>query len=123
MGFAKLCPLPLSHATNLPFSEVSPMNALLDLCRRGDPSANTKSQRSDRIKREVCAKLASSPHFALKDIACEYQHGILQLLGEVSSNDLKELAQEHARRVDGVTHVINSIHVIDKTNRVMKTPK
>ncbi|EMI53263.1 hypothetical protein RSSM_05236 [Rhodopirellula sallentina SM41] len=28
---------------------------------------------------------------------------------------LKQLAQESARRVDGVTHIVNSIHVVDKT--------
>ena len=90
------------------------MNALLEFCHRGDEAANRISWRSDRIKRDVRDNLASSQHSELSRIGCEYQHGILQLLGEVNSYYLKQLAQEHARRVDGVTHLINSIHVVDE---------
>lgn len=99
------------------------MNALLELCRAAGESAMVTSQCADRIKGEVCAELDRTQHSALRRIRCEYQHGMLQLIGEVNSYYLKQLAQEHARRVDGVTHVINSIHVIDATSPSKKASK
>ncbi len=92
------------------------MNALLELSRMGNESAIAICQRADRIKLEVGTQMFRTQYSALRGVTCEYQHGILQLLGRVRSYYLKQLAQELARRVEGVTHVINSIHIIDESN-------
>ncbi|TWU35726.1 BON domain protein [Novipirellula aureliae] len=94
------------------------MNALLELSRAVDETAIVLNQRSVRIKQAVSAELASTQQGALKGVTCEYEHGMLQLRGNVHSYYLKQLAQEHARRVDGVTHVINSIRVVQNEKPV-----
>ncbi|WP_081613876.1 BON domain-containing protein [Rhodopirellula sallentina] len=91
------------------------MSPLVEPCGPGNESAVAAKHRSVRIKQGVCDELARSQQPSLRRIRCEYQHGILQLLGEVEAYYLKQLAQESARRVDGVTHIVNSIHVVDKT--------
>ena len=89
------------------------MNALLEISQLAEESALAMNRRSDRIKREVREGLASTQHSELRSVTCEFEHGLLQLFGQVDSYYLKQLAQEHARHVDGVTHIINSIHVSD----------
>ena len=60
----------------------------------------------------VSQELADTNRTSLRDIRCDYQQGVLYLQGHVSTFFLKQLAQEHARRVVGVTRIINCIQVV-----------
>ncbi|QDT02129.1 BON domain protein [Rubripirellula lacrimiformis] len=97
------------------------MNALLELERRKDECRLAARGREQRIQQRVRAELSIHQPSALRSVTCRYQRGMLQLRGEVDCDYLKQLAQEYARRVDGVTHVVNSIHVIDPSETVSTT--
>jgi osmotically-inducible protein OsmY len=47
----------------------------------------------------------------LRDVACEYRDGMLQMSGRVASFYQKQLAQEIARRAVGAVRVVNEIDV------------
>lgn len=66
----------------------------------------------DRIRHDVERELADTKRTSLRQIRCDCQHGTLQLHGQVDTFFLKQLAQEHARRVHGVCRIVNHIHVV-----------
>jgi osmotically-inducible protein OsmY len=66
---------------------------------------------AERIRRDVIEEFANTNRTQLRRLRCDYRHGVLYLLGQVDTYFLKQLALEHARRVDGVTHVVNSVRV------------
>ncbi|QDS91771.1 BON domain protein [Roseimaritima multifibrata] len=84
------------------------MNALLEIAQL---SSHSSSSNAARIRTEVEQELANTNRAPLRHIRCDYRHGILYLMGQVDTYFLKQLAQEHARRVDGVTHIVNNIFV------------
>ncbi|MFG0287100.1 MAG: BON domain-containing protein [Rhodopirellula sp. JB044] len=98
------------------------MNFLVEHSGPSNESAVAANHRYVRIIRKVRDELARRQRSGLSRVRCEYQRGILHLLGEVDAYYLKQLAQESARRVEGVTHIVNSIHVMDPTppNRKLK---
>ncbi|WP_160167257.1 BON domain-containing protein [Rhodopirellula sp. SWK7] len=99
------------------------MNVMHDVGRKDVKAMNDIRRQSERIQHEVFENLASNHHSGLSRITCVYQRGILQLQGEANSYYLKQLAQERARRVDGVTHTINCIKVIDRIDPIKKAPR
>jgi osmotically-inducible protein OsmY len=48
---------------------------------------------------------------ASRQVACEYQDGVLLLQGRLSSFYEKQLAQESLRDLEGVEHIVNNIEV------------
>lgn len=99
------------------------MNALLEMHRVDEKSELAKSHCDDRIEEQVYADLARTKRSALRPIKCESQHGMLKLIGEVDCYYLKQLVQEHARHVDGVTHIGNGIHVNDAAHPSKKATR
>jgi osmotically-inducible protein OsmY len=57
-------------------------------------------------------RLRAVPHISLRDLRCEFSHGLLILRGQVASYYEKQLAQEAVARLEGVTQVVNAIDVI-----------
>lgn len=55
--------------------------------------------------------LSNTSHAALRELTCEYAHGVLTLHGKVRSYYEKQLAQEAVRRVDGIRQIINKVEV------------
>jgi osmotically-inducible protein OsmY len=86
------------------------MNALLEIAQLSTHASNAVA---DRICRAVLREFSETNYSQLRQVQCGYRHGVLHLHGQVDSFFLKQLAQEHARRVEGVTHLVNAIHVIE----------
>lgn len=63
-------------------------------------------------KCHVREALRESPHGGLCWVKCELKEGMTILHGQVSSFYLKQMAQELAKKVDGVELVVNRIEVI-----------
>ncbi|HEY4313770.1 MAG TPA: BON domain-containing protein [Pirellulales bacterium] len=54
----------------------------------------------------------ASPYTVLHDIECDCQEGAVTLRGEAASFFLKQVAQELARKVQGVERITNRIDVV-----------
>ncbi len=63
------------------------------------------------------ASLRSNSYLALKNVSCEYDHGVLTLRGCVSSYYLREMATSTVCRLDGVDTVVNELQVIASPRR------
>jgi osmotically-inducible protein OsmY len=61
--------------------------------------------------------LESAPYFALRDIICASQDGVLTLRGRLPSYYLKQLAQTVVADVEGVTRIVNEIEVMAPLDR------
>jgi osmotically-inducible protein OsmY len=57
-------------------------------------------------------QLRSNSYLALKNISCEYDHGVLILRGSVPTYHLKQIAQESVAQVVGVEWIDNQIEVL-----------
>jgi len=56
--------------------------------------------------------LRNSPYLILRNVACEYQEGVLTLRGCLPTYYLKQVAQAVVARVEGVRQVVNDIEVV-----------
>jgi osmotically-inducible protein OsmY len=56
-------------------------------------------------------RLRTAPYIFLRDVRCEYRHGLLIIRGQVESYYEKQLAQEAVARLEGVAQVVNEIEV------------
>ncbi len=56
-------------------------------------------------------RLRASDYRGLRSLSCECHHGVLVLLGRVSSFHQKQLAQESVRRIPGVRAIVNRVEV------------
>ncbi len=56
-------------------------------------------------------RLRESPYKAMRRVSCKCEHGVLFLRGRLFSFHEKQVAQEIAAKVNGVTQVVNEIHV------------
>ncbi|NUQ63337.1 MAG: BON domain-containing protein [Pirellulales bacterium] len=56
--------------------------------------------------------MQNASYAALRNVTCEYTHGVLTLHGKVPSYYQKQLAQETVRRIDGIRQIINEIEVL-----------
>jgi osmotically-inducible protein OsmY len=63
------------------------------------------------VVKQARKRLWAAPYVSLRDIDCEYRHGLLILRGQVKSYFEKQLAQESVARLEGVVRVVNEIEV------------
>ena len=64
-----------------------------------------------RLETEVLQCLRSSGYRCLANVLCRCHHGHVTLIGRVPTYHMKQLAQECARRADGVEKVDNRLIV------------
>lgn len=62
---------------------------------------------ADRVTRAIW----SNPHLARHEFHCHAEDGRVVLRGTVGTFFQKQMAQEAARRVDGVTRIVNQLEV------------
>lgn len=65
-----------------------------------------------RIEAEAERRLRSSSSYVLRNVACQYQDGVLLLRGQLPSYHHKQIAQELVQQVKGVERIDNRIEVI-----------
>ncbi|WP_430454415.1 BON domain-containing protein [Rhodopirellula europaea] len=63
------------------------------------------------IAAAVRSRWSSSGYAALKRVECRCEDGVLLIRGTVTSFYHKQMAQELARCVDGVKHIVNELEV------------
>ena len=73
--------------------------------------AASPSRRLHSLQQRVLDALVNSGYAALTFVACDVDGGRVILHGSVPSYHLKQLAQVHALRVDGVGRVENRLEV------------
>jgi hypothetical protein len=56
--------------------------------------------------------LRNSPYLVLRNVACDYDGGVLTLRGSLPTYYLKQVAQAVVAGVDGVRQVVNDIAVV-----------
>gem|GEM_PF-3171501 len=66
--------------------------------------------------REPQNRLHRSSYLALRDVSCEVSGSVVTLRGKLPSHYLKQIAQEYATDVAGVSHVVNLIQVLAPTS-------
>ena len=71
----------------------------------------------DSIAHAALRHLQASIYFEFRALSCEYQGGVLILRGQVSTWYQKQLVQESVRCVSGVEVIINSVDVVDPSQR------
>jgi osmotically-inducible protein OsmY len=69
------------------------------------------------IARFVKSALATDPRVGAMDITVHSHHGRVQLVGEVTSPEQMEAAEEVARGAPGVVDVINNLRVVRLASR------
>jgi osmotically-inducible protein OsmY len=82
-----------------------------------DAQARPRPIRPAEITERAESELRRNAYFALKNIACEYQNGVLILTGCLPTYYLKQVAQEAIARIDGVERVDNRIEVVSPSRR------
>ena len=75
------------------------------------PAVDVVAEVDGWITQEVAKQLRGSPHFGLRRLTCQHRAGALILRGYVPSFYQKQMAQEVARAVSGVTTIINQLDV------------
>jgi len=71
-----------------------------------------------RIGEFAQSQLRQSAYFALRDIRCACEDGVLTLCGRLPSYYLKQMAQALVTNVEGVSSVVNRIEVMTSRPRV-----
>jgi osmotically-inducible protein OsmY len=75
------------------------------------PAAIAQIRRNSELRDRIAAALVNSGYAALSRIGCEVENNRVILRGSVASYHLKQLAQEHALRVDGIGRLENRLEV------------
>jgi hypothetical protein len=86
----------------------------LDSLAHASYRQKSSSSRSDvdlNVRMEVERRLRTSFHAEFHGANCDIHEGTLVLSGNVSNFHAKQLAQEIARKVDGVKFIVNRLHV------------
>ena len=65
----------------------------------------------DDVQSRAQAGLRGCPYREVRKTTCLFHKGVLLLRGEVSSFYLKQIAQTVLMNVEGVKHIVNTIHV------------
>lgn len=73
----------------------------------------TRAAMKNTVADEAERLLHATSYFALRDVSCEFHEGMLVLRGTVPSFHLKQVAQEIARKVEGVGALVNALEVGD----------
>jgi osmotically-inducible protein OsmY len=79
--------------------------------------ARPAGMRSADVAERAESELRRNAYVALKNIACEYQEGLLILNGCLPTYYLKQLAQEAVARLHGVERIDNRIEVVSPSRR------
>jgi osmotically-inducible protein OsmY len=77
----------------------------------------------ERVITSVRERLARAGYSDLLRVVTSYRRGLLILGGRLSSQYLRQVAQEMVRNVDGVTAVLNQIEVRSAAGRDRDGPK
>jgi len=85
-------------------------------CDRESPLGPAASHDADLV-RDAEARLRRSGYRALHDVSCDGHEGWVRLGGRLPSHYLKQVAQELAAEVEGVSGVINLIRVVAPADR------
>jgi CheY-like chemotaxis protein len=83
--------------------------------------AHASDERKPHILQAVEARLRGNPNLALKDVSCAYAQGVLTSRGSLSSDYLKQFAQEAMGHVERVEHIDNLIQVLALPPREIPT--
>ncbi len=75
------------------------------------PNLTEGSELMDETAERAWQHLAESPYRELQQVSCATDNGVLVLQGRVSSFYLKQVAQEMARKADGVAAIANRLEV------------
>ncbi len=75
------------------------------------PRPQAGSERTDDTAARAWQHIANSPYRELQQISCATDNGVLVLTGRVSSFYLKQVAQEFARKAEGVQAIANRLEV------------
>ena len=65
-----------------------------------------------RILHEAESKLHASSHLFARTVQCDYDGGVLRLLGKVPSFYLKQTAQALIQGIEGVERIDNALTVV-----------
>ena len=67
---------------------------------------------SDAGPAERVGRIYKASHYrAIRELACEFEAGVLIISGRVPNYYLKQLAQTLIRNVDGIGQIVNQVHV------------
>ena len=75
------------------------------------PTSPPGSDGTDDTAERAWQHIANSPYRELQRISCATDNGVLVLNGQVSSFYLKQVAQEIARKAEGVHAIANRLEV------------
>ncbi len=92
--------------------------AVTDAGRSAITGGGDKWSHGQRIVESARRALASSSRRFLRCVDCRYRDGVLTLDGRVPTYYLKQLAQTHVARIDGVSEIENRIVVTSAIGRV-----
>jgi len=76
----------------------------------------------DRIREEVCERLADDDRVDASDIEVHVQDSIVTLTGSVNDRDMKRRAEDVIEMVNGVRDVQNQIRVARRDERMESRP-
>lgn len=69
------------------------------------------AQQQQMVEQAVEAALQQAGYYALKQIRCEFDRGMLTLCGSVPSFYMKQMAQAAVSRVSGIELIDNQLEV------------
>lgn len=75
------------------------------------PEVLVQQTRSDDVQARAQARLRACPYREVRKTTCLFHKGVLHLRGDVSSFYMKQIAQTVLMNVEGVKHIVNTIHV------------
>jgi osmotically-inducible protein OsmY len=78
------------------------------------PEANRRARREADLKDRIIHALVNSGYASLTCVGCEVDNNRVILRGSVPSYHLKQLAQVHALRVEGVARLENRLEVRER---------
>ena len=66
----------------------------------------------DAAPAELAERIYKASHYrAIRQLACQFEAGVLIISGRVPNYYLKQLAQTLIRNVDGIGQIVNQVHV------------
>lgn len=74
--------------------------------------------RSDDVQSRAQASLRACPYREVRNTTCLFHKGVFLLRGDVSSFHMKQIAQTVLMNVEGVKHIVNTIHVRTADHRL-----
>lgn len=81
---------------------------------RDRPMHMSVTDKGDSVRVRLAEKLRGNGLLANQEVDCDHSEGVVVLRGRVHSFHEKQMAQELARKVDGVKMVVNRL-VVDRS--------